>query len=71
MPLTDLKAVSIKMMFSPETRFNKGSSYWKMNSPLHNHNEVRSELKRLTGFYWSKAKQEYVVGLNWELLKYV
>ncbi len=42
-PLTDHKAVSIKIMFSPEARFNKGSSYWKMNSSLLKRNEVKSE----------------------------
>jgi len=68
-PLTDHKAVSIKFMFSPEARFIKGS-YWKMNSSLLNHKEVKSELERLIGFYWSKAKRENHYGLNWELLKY-
>ncbi len=69
-PLTDHKAVSIKIMFSPEARFNKGSSYWKMNSSLLKRNEVKSELERLIHFYWNKAKQKDSFGLNWELLKY-
>ncbi len=69
-PLTDHKAVSIKIMFSPEARFNKGSSYWKINSSLLKHNEVKSELERLIRFYCNKAKREDSFGLNWELLKY-
>lgn len=59
----------LKLCFLLKLDLTKGS-YWKMNSSLLKHNEVKSELERLIGFYWSKAKRENYFGLNWELLKY-
>ncbi len=63
-PLTDHKAISIKINISPNANCNRQHSYWKNNSYLLKLSEVKQEMERLINYYWVKAKSEGVTPLD-------
>lgn len=54
-PLSDHKAISIKIHISPNANCNRQHSYWKMNSSLLKLGDVKQEIERLNNYYWVKA----------------
>lgn len=46
-PLSDHKAISIKINISPNANCNRQHSYWKMNSFLLKLSEVKQEMEKL------------------------
>lgn len=69
-PLTDHNAVSIFIPLHSAPSTSCRNAYWKLNSSLLKHDEVKSDIKNLILKFWNKAKSEDAFGSNWELLKF-
>ena len=67
-PLTDHKAISIKISIFPSAR--TFSSYWKLNNSILGHETVITEVKRLIQRYHNEAICLNKFCSNWELLKF-
>lgn len=70
-PLTDHKAILLQSPLSSDNIFSgPRASYWKLNSSLLTHDQVKIKISFLIKYYWLKAKKDNKYGLNWELLKH-
>lgn len=69
-PLTDHKAIYIKIKLSASTLNSIKPSYWKFNSSLLSHNTVKLKINYFINHYWKKAVREHSFSNNWELLKF-
>lgn len=69
-PLTDHKAIHIKINLSTSHSNRPHSVYWKLNSSLLSHEMVKEEVADLIMHYQSKAKVDKQYCINWELLKF-
>lgn len=69
-PLTDHKAIYIKIIISINPLNTTRISYWKLNSSHLCHNTVRLKINFLIRYYWKKALSEHSFINNWELLKF-
>lgn len=69
-PLTDHKAICIKINLSTVDKCAVQSGYWTLNSSLLLNDDVKKEVKGLISHFWSKAKEEKHFGVNWELFKF-
>lgn len=70
-PLTDHHAIFLSTPLSTgHSNIGFRASYWKMNSSLLRHNELKKRISFLIRYYWVKASSDKKFGLNWELLKY-
>lgn len=63
-PLTDHKVISININLLPGNKNAKRNIYWKMNSSLLNHDNVKFELTRLIKLSWGKAQSEGLYSTN-------
>lgn len=66
-PLTDHKAISIRILLNPHTYYR--NSYWKLNSSILKHKTVSKTIQSLIDHYWQKSLLENMFCSNWELLK--
>lgn len=69
-PLTDHKAIFIKIKLSVSTLNSIKPSYWKINGSLLSHNSVKLKINYFINHYWEKAVRERSFSNNWELLKF-
>ncbi len=67
-PLTDHKAISIRITLSPHNNYR--NSYWKLNSSILTHKTVSKTVQSLIDRYWKKSLTENKFCSNWELLKF-
>lgn len=70
-PLTDHHTILLSTPLSTgHSNINSRASYWKMNSSLLKHDELKKRISFLIRYYWVKASSEKKFSLNWDLLKY-
>ncbi len=70
-PLTDYHTILLSTPLSTghsNTSFR--ASYWKMNSSLLKHDELKKRISILIQYYWAIASSDKTFSSNWELLKY-
>lgn len=69
-PLTDHKAIHIKIKLSAFKKCDAQSAYWKLNSSLLLNDDVKKEVTYMISHFWSKARKDKQFGINWELFKF-
>uniref|UniRef100_A0A8C7XZI9 Reverse transcriptase domain-containing protein n=1 Tax=Oryzias sinensis TaxID=183150 RepID=A0A8C7XZI9_9TELE len=69
-PLTDHKAIVIKIKFTTSKSYATHSAYWKRNSSILLDDNVKKQIKREIAHFWSKANIDKKYGLHWELFKF-
>ena len=69
-PLTYHKAIYLSITLSSDQSSGPKASFWKRNSSLSEHDQVKQRVKELIANFWIKADSQKACGTNWELLKY-
>lgn len=69
-PLTDHKAIYIKINLSTSQFCTTRSVFWKLNRTLLSIEAVKKDVTDLISYFWSKAKKEKQFCTNWELMKF-
>lgn len=68
--LIDHKVIYISISLSLDQSSGPEASFWKLNSSLPEHEQVKLQIKEMINTFWSRAKSQSSYGRNWELLKY-